>query len=192
MKDTKEILRDYASDMLGVEKQLLEAVERQTRDNRVRSYRDAYELLMKIETVLSGHIITLEQYLSSTNGGATPESFLKKAATTAMGAVTGLYERVRMEEAISRDLRDNYASLSLAAISYTMLHTTACALNDNKLADLALHHLNELTPLVVSLSRIIPPVLVKELSIEGKAFDPTVSQEAVANTQRAWSHEVIG
>lgn len=191
MKDPKEVLRSYASDMLAVEKQLMEAVERQTRDKDVRYHREAYEILMKIETVLSGHVISLEQYLSSINGGATPESLFKKAATTAMGAVAGLYDKMRMEETVSRDLRDDYASLSLAAISYTMLHTTASALDDTKLAELALNNLNELTPLIVNLSRVIPPVVARELTIEGKAIDSAVGQDAVSKTQKAWSHEIV-
>lgn len=188
--ETKEILQDYVSDMLGVEKHTLESIERQTRDDRVKEYEEAYELLMKIQTTLTMHTIALERYLSSINGG--PESLLKKAAASAMGAMAGLYSKVRPGDPVARDLRDDYTALSLAAISYTMLHTTGQALNDSRIAELALKHLNELTPLIAGLSRIIPKIVAEELSKQGKLAFPAAGQEAVANTQKAWSREVIG
>ncbi len=190
MKEKNEILYEYVSDMLGVEKHTLEAIERQTRDERVKEYREAYELLMKIETSLTMHTIALERYLSTLDGG--PESLLKKAATTALGAVAGFYSKVRAEDPVSRNLRDDYTALSLAAISYTMLHTTGCALNEPQISEIALRHLNEITPFIASLSRLIPIVVAEELSKEGKLSYPSAAQEALTNTQRAWSHEVIG
>lgn len=190
MKEKKEILQDYASDMLGVEKHTLESIERQTRDDKIRTYREAYELLMQIETVLTGHTLALEQYLSTINGGS--ESLLKKAATTAMGAISGIYGKFRPEDPVSRSLRDDYTALSHAAIGYTMLHTTALSLDDSRLAELSLKHLNELTPFVVQLSRIIPHVVARELAEEGKIPFTSAGEQAESSTQRAWSHEVVG
>jgi ferritin-like metal-binding protein YciE len=188
--ETKEILRSYVSDMLAVEKHCLESIERQTREERLISFTDAYDLLTKIERTLRKHTVTLDQCLSTLDGGA--ESLVKKAATSAMGAISGLYGMIRPDDPISRSLRDDYTALSLAAISYTMLHTTACALNESSVSDLAIQHLNELTPLIVALSRVIPEVVAKELAGEGKVADASVWQQAVANTQKAWSSEVIG
>ena len=188
--ETKEILRDYVSDMLGVENHCLESIERQTGERRFIRFQEAHDLLSKIEMTLRTHTFALEQYLSSINGGA--ESLVKKAATSAIGAISGLYGMIRPEDPVSRSLRDDYTALNLAAISYTMLYTTARALNELRLAELASQHLNELTPLVVSLSRVIPRVVAEELSDEGKVADPSVWQKAAANTQRAWSSEVVG
>lgn len=190
MTQKKEILHDYASDMLGVEKHTLESVERQTRDDKIRTYRDAYELLMQIETVLTGHTLRLEQYLSTVDGSS--ESMIKRAAAIAMGAISGLYGKYRPEDPVSRSLRDDYTALSLATISYTMLHTTALSLDDSSLAELSLKHLNELTPFVVQLSRIIPYVVARELAEEGKIPFTSAGVQAEANTQRAWNHEAVG
>lgn len=192
MKDTQEVLRDHVSDMITVEKHTLESIEQQVEDGRLRRYTEAYDLVRDIERIMQRHINALEQYLSSLEGGGGAESVLKKAAATAIGAVAGVYSRVRGEDPVSRNLRDNYASLSLASISYTMLHTTALALGETRLSELALQHLRDLTPVIVSLSRCIPTVVAQELSEEGKVLFPTAGQEAIRSTQQAWSHTVTG
>ncbi len=189
--DVKEVLRDYVTDMLGVEKHTLESIERQRDDSRMKNYREAHQLVMCIERTLNTHILALEQYLSSINGGGI-ESAFKKAASSAVGALSGLYSKVRGGDPVSRDMRDNYSALSLVAISYTMLHTTARALDDNRLADLALKHLHDITPLVVSLSKVIPVLVAQELTDEGKVIFPEAGLRAVESTQKAWSCEVIG
>lgn len=194
MKDSKEeVIRQYMSDMLGVEKHTLESVERQVRDEKVRPFREAYDLLLKIESTLRIHTLALDQHLSALTAaaGGNYEVLLKKAATSAVGLMTGLYGMVRPDLPVSRDIRDDYTALSLGAISYTMLHTTALGLNDTQVAELALQHLKELTPLIAALSRVIPLVVAKELTDEGKAFNASAGQSAVESTQQAWSHEVI-
>ncbi|MEM5787517.1 MAG: hypothetical protein AAGU11_09380 [Syntrophobacteraceae bacterium] len=186
--DKKEILRDYVSDMLGVEKHCLESIERQTADDRFSACPEAHGLLIKIEAVLRSHTGTLDSCLSTLDGEM--KGLFTKATTSAMGAIAGLYGKLR-EDPVSRSLRDDYTALSLAAISYTMLHTTALALHDQPVAALALKHLNDLTPLIVALSRVIPEVVARELYAEDKVADPLIYQAALAGTQRAWSPEVI-
>lgn len=190
-KQKNDILKDYLSDMYAVEKHCLESVERQTRDYRVRASRDAYEILMKVETVLSAHTMTLDRCLSEMEGAVDGKSFLKKAASTAVGAVSGIYGMMRPEDPVSRSLRDDHTTLNLAAISYSMLYTTATALGDVKIADMALRHLHEITPLIVAIGKIIPPVVAEELSSEGKVAYPMAGRDAVEKTQQAWNCENI-
>jgi len=188
--DVNEILRDYLNDILGVEKHCLEAVERHTGDERYSTYPDAHGVLLNIETTLRSHVSALDRCLSSLDGGV--ESVIKKAAASAIGALSGIYDKIRPEDPVSRGLRDFFTTLSHAAIGYTMLYTTACALNEQEVSDLALRHLNELTPLIVGLSRVIPSVVSKELEIEGKVIDGSKWRLAIANTQKAWSSDVVG
>jgi hypothetical protein len=189
MKENADILREYVSDALLLESKILQSVERQTRDDRVRRHRDAYELLLKVELTLSGHTLALERHLATINGGS--ESFIRKAAATAVDVASAFYERARPDEGVSKALRDDCSALNQAAITYSMLHTAGLALEAPELADLAFRHLTELTPLVVSLSRIIPNVLTEELSREGIEFDVSVAAAAAENTQKAWGHEYI-
>ena len=60
-------------------------------------------------------------------------------------------------------LREDYTALSLAAIRYHMLHTTGLALQDQAMADLALRHLKDWTPIIVEISQAVHPVVVQEL-----------------------------
>lgn len=188
--DTREILRDYVSDMLGVEKHCLEAVKRQTGDERLAAYPEAHDLLTRIEAVLRTHTGSLDQVLSMLDGQT--ESVVTKAVTSAIDAVAGIYGKFRPEEPVSRSLGDHYTTLNLAAINYTMLHTTADALHEQGVAELALKNLNELTPLIVELTRVIPGVVTRELSEEGKVIDPSLWREATTRTQKAWSPKVVG
>jgi hypothetical protein len=153
------------------------------------AYKEAWDILSKIESTLRSHTFALDHYLASIDGET--ESMVKKAATTALGAIAGLYGKLRPEDPISRSLRDDYTALNLVAISYTMLHTTALALKDLRLAELALQHLGEITPYVVALSRVIPSVVAKELADEGKVLDPSVWRTALDSTQKAWSSDTV-
>ncbi|MEN6487102.1 MAG: hypothetical protein ABFD98_19660 [Syntrophobacteraceae bacterium] len=56
---------------------------------------------------------------------------------------------------------------------------------------MALRHLNEITPLLAALGKMIPPMVAEELSSEGKVAYPMAGQDAVDKTRQAWSCESI-
>jgi len=84
-------------------------------------------------------------------------------------------------------LRDTYCALHLVNMSYTMLHSTALALHDQRTAELALQHLRDLTELTVELSRAVPHVVVNELADQHDGADRTVAALASDQTHEAWS-----
>ena len=183
-----EVIGENLADMLGIEQHLLQTIERQTRDDRVKKFYNAYEPLKRIESVLRSNTAELERHLSTVDGGL--ESKLKKAATSIAGSVAVFYDRLRTNEPVSRSLRDIYTSLNHAAISYAMLQTAALALDEVEIATMAQMHLTGITPMIVELSEIIPFVLATELADEGKIEDTAVAQQAAALYHQAWSHEV--
>jgi len=190
MKDSKAVLHQYATDMLGVEKHFAEILDWQVSDTRLKEYSEADALVRRIRDTLRGHIDLLERYIGSL-GASSSTSTLKKAITKITGMTTGFYNLMRQEDSVMRNMRDNYTALNMAAISYTMLHTTALAHHERELADIAILHLKELTPLIVEVSRIIPQLVVHELHAQEKALDTEVVYEAVSNTQQAWARDVI-
>lgn len=190
MKDNREALRPYIADMAAVEKHILEAVERQRNDDDIKQFPEAFQLIGRMEGVLRRHVQELESHIQGFPGGGVATT-LKEAVTGILGAVAGVYDKVRKDTA-SRALRDDYTALSLAAVSYTMLHATALGLNQGMTAQIALSNLKDLTPLIVELSQVIPPVVVKELTFEGYSMEPGVGQQAARNTQEAWSRENVG
>ena len=183
--DTRDDLRPYVADMSAVITHIQQAVERQCNDDDFKKIPQAFDLVTKLNTVLSRQMQTLNSHLEKFPGGGVSGA-VKNTVTGVLGVFAGLYDKVRSETA-SRGLRDDYTALNLAAISYTMLHTSGLALNESATADLALRNLKELTPLIMQLAEVVPYAVVRELTEEGKSFDASLVQRAVRDTQEAWA-----
>ncbi len=186
MNDPNSILAGYLSDMAAVEKHILEAVERQLETDNLTLFPEAHAVVSRLDETLRRHLDTLQREIESRDEGDYVE-ILKKALTGALGFVAGMYNKVRSEDDVSRMIRDNYTATSLAAVSYQMLHTTALGLHDQRVADMAVMHLRDLTPILVEMSKVICTVVARELAEEDKVFDGTVGHQAIENTQQAWS-----
>jgi hypothetical protein len=185
MPDNRETLRPYIADMLAVEKHIVEALEWQQKDDDIKQFPNAAQLIEKTLGVLRGHARTLDNHLESFPGGSAAGA-VKEAVTGVLGAIAGMYDKIRKDTA-SRALRDDYTALSLATISYTMLHTTALGLRQGATAEVALRHLQDLTPIIMELSEVLPTIVLKELSFEGYEIETGLAQQAVRNTQQTWS-----
>jgi len=184
----REVIQQNLAIMLGAERYALQRLEPQTRDERVKKFSNAHAMLQKIEMVLHSHIDQLERHLSHVDGGF--EAKLRRTATSVAGSVAGIFSKLRTNEPVSKNLRDDYTLLNHAIISYGMLHTAALALDETQIASMAKAHMTELTPLVVELSDVIPFVLATELADKGKIEDATVAHQAAAEYRQAWSREV--
>lgn len=185
----KESIRKHTSDMLAIEQHILDAVRRQRDEDKMRSNVDANNVTAEIERVLSNHVSALEDLAE--RYGAEGQSTAKEALTKLLGVAAGLYDKVRGDQPISRDLRDNYTALSLAAMGYTAYHTFGLAVGEEKIATIAQKHLKDLTPLMVEISKVLPEVVVRETNEDSDfAVDTSVGSRAVSNTQAAWSKDV--
>jgi len=111
---------------------------------------------------------------------------VKEAVAAAAGFLAGLYGKVR-KHAVSRILRDDYTALSLACTAYSMLYTTGVALRSEPTTTLALHHLRAVTPLLMTLSHIIPGVVVAELTVDFPDLNQDASAAGRNATASAWS-----
>ncbi|HWM93531.1 MAG TPA: hypothetical protein VN493_22405 [Thermoanaerobaculia bacterium] len=187
MKDNREEIRPYVADMAAVEKHILEAIERQHNDDGFKDFPNALGLVGRLAGLLKTHVENLETHLGSLPGGGVAAT-VKETVTGVLGGLAGVYDKVRKDK-VSRALRDDYTALSLATISYTMLHSTALGLRQGTTAEIALRNLKELTPYIMELSQIIPQVVLKELSFEGYDIDFSLGPQAVRDTQEAWSPE---
>jgi hypothetical protein len=184
MKDNKEALRPYVADMVAVEKHILEAVERQRNDDDIKQFPDALQLVGRLESVLKSHVQALESHLQSYPGGSTA-STVKQAVTGLLGAIAGVYDKVRKDTA-SRALRDDYTALSLASVSYGMLHTTALGLSQGPAAELARVNMEEVNSLLMELGLVLPRIVLKELAFEGYQVETGAADRAVKNLEETW------
>jgi hypothetical protein len=180
------MLAAYVSDLVALEKHLSEALDRQTADRQLQHHLQAKPLLDKLRHLARVHREGLDLQLRAMGGH--PLSAVTEAATAILGVAAGMLDKVR-PNAVSKMLRDDYTALSLAAVSYTMLHTAALAFKENAAAELARRHLQDWTPLIVEISEVIPAVIVKELELDSMAIEPNVAAEALKNTHEAWTRE---
>jgi ferritin-like metal-binding protein YciE len=188
MSERQDSLQQYVSDMLAVERHLLPAIENQSKNDRMARHPEARRLVNKIEATINSHVNGLKQHLENLGGDAA--SPVKSAVTAALGVAATVIENVRTDP-VSKNLRDDYTALNLAAIGYTMLHTTGQALMDQQTADLAVSYLMDYTPLITEISKVIPEVVVSELQDETEVLDPGAAERAVERTQQAWDHDHV-
>jgi ferritin-like metal-binding protein YciE len=184
MKERSETLQKYVSDMMAVEDHIANAVKRQAEDKDVYKHNpQASQIIQSIAQMTEQHSQHLNRHLEALGGD--PAKGIKEVATAAMGAIAGMYDKVR-NETVSKMLRDDYTALNLAAVGYTMLHTTGLALQDQSTADLALRHLQHYTPIIMQINQIIPNVVVADLRDTIPTLNEASIQQAMQNTQDAW------
>ena len=186
MTTAQKILADYMNDMLAVEREIHQAVSRQKHEEHVKRFPAVAVLIGSIEQTIDRHIEKVSETL--TRFGAS-ESALKRVVGTVLGIVTGIYGKVRPDDKVTSLLRDDYAALSFAVVCYQMLHTTALALGDEQVAEIALRNLEDYAAAIMRIGEIVPPLVVQELASEGKiAADQRVAEEAVRHVRDAWAH----
>ncbi|MDB6174493.1 MAG: hypothetical protein JWL59_3804 [Chthoniobacteraceae bacterium] len=180
-----ENLSMYVNDMAALERHLHEAIVTQNADERVKADPGVAALLARIHTASHRRMTVMETHAATLQGGGAGAA-LKEAVTSVAGTLAGLYGKVR-KHPISRMLRDDYVALSLTATAYSMLYTTALAVRDVKIAVAALENLENVTPLIMELTRMIPRVVLKELAEDDPNVDHSAAETAVSATIAAWT-----
>lgn len=176
-------LRMYVNDTAAMAKHIESAFAQQLEDKGVQAHAAAHQMIQRMHATLAAHRETMERHVEELGGGV--GATVKEAVTTVTGALAGLYDKVR-KHPLSRILRDNYAALSVAAVAYEMLHTTALGLGEQALGATALRHLKETAPLIMEVTKIIPGVVLQELAADDPAIDTSLADKAVENTLGAW------
>jgi len=113
---------------------------------------------------------------------------VKRAGAAVAGVAAGVIDLVRTE-GLPKNLRDDYTALSLATISYAMLYTTATALGEPEVADLAQQHLRDYAGAVNRLNTLVPASVVRFLSQEGLTVQQSVVPEVGRVLKAAWEGE---
>ena len=183
-----ELQRDI-SQMLGMSRGISTAMDKQLSSIELTRYPDAKQLVQETREAIDMQASSLADELESLHGGGA--SRLKSVAATMAGTAAGLFEAARTSN-VSSMLRDDYTALSMASVSYTMLHTTGLSLHRESVASMAQAHLQQLTPLIVRFGEELPNVVVTELARDyALPVDVRVSQQAVEDIQHAWSRTAM-
>ena len=177
----EQTVAKYVGDMIALETHIEEALDRQVKISdgnpaAAAVIRQFHDMVKRHRDALS----TLQDETGSTAGNP-----IKAAGAAVFGMAAGIIDQLR-DETISKALRDDYAAFSLAAISYSMLYTTALGLGDARAAALAKQHLTDFAGAIERINEVMPGVVERELSDDGLPTNP----EAVASTRqivsKAW------
>ncbi|HET8624151.1 MAG TPA: hypothetical protein VFM14_11350 [Gemmatimonadales bacterium] len=182
-RDRKEALNSYITDMLALEEHIEKAIKGQITD-----LKDDPEFVREIQTInrtVEHHISDLKGLVENRKAGGAAE-VIKKVGSTVVGLAAGAIDLVR-SEGLPKNLRDDYAAFSLATISYVMLHTTALALGERDVSDLARQHFIEYAQVVTRLNSVIPASVVRLLQREGLAASDAVLSEVNRTVEEGWS-----
>jgi ferritin-like metal-binding protein YciE len=181
--DDRHAIATYLGDMLALERHIAAPIESQLNSQDHQEYGEAIGLIGRIKSLTESHIAALDQRLQQVGGSA--GSGVKSAWSQLLGGGAAALNQVRKTK-VSKSLRDDYTALGLAAISYTMLHATALGLGDETTAQLAKRHLDDITPVIVAISRQIGGVVLSELRDDGENVRITAAQLSQQQTQESW------
>jgi ferritin-like metal-binding protein YciE len=183
----RHTIATYLSDVLALEKHIKTPLDSQVASEEHQKS-GASTIFTKIQTTTTKHIAAVEAALES--AGGSPAAGVKSVWATLLGGGAAALNNVRSTK-VSKSLRDDYTALSLAAISYTMLHATAAGLGDTKTAELAKQHLDDITPIIVDISMAIPGVVLEELAADGEPVKITAAELTQQVSKGAWSAENV-
>jgi ferritin-like metal-binding protein YciE len=177
----RQTIADYVGDMAALESHIEEALDRQLVE--VKDDPTALAAVREFHDMVKQHRDTLKAMEEET--GRTIGTPIKEVGAALIGKAAGVIDLVRTE-GISKGLRDDYAAFSLAAISYSMLHTTATALGDSRVASLAERHLRDHANAIMRINEVMPGVVMRELEKDGHRVDNAAVEATREAVLRSW------
>ena len=177
----QKTIADYVGDMTALEAHIEEALDRQLTE--VKDDTVALAAVKAFHDMVKQHRDTLRALQEET--GSTAGNPVKDAGAALLGKAAGIIDLVRTE-GISKSLRDDYAAFNLAAISYSMLYTTADGLGDKRVASLAERHLKDHAAAIMRINEIMPEVVARELAKDGHQVSDGAVDATRKMVSKAW------
>jgi hypothetical protein len=161
-----EAINSYITDMLALEDHIETAIKGQITDFE-KDHPSFAAHLREIRAQTAAHIGALKALAARRrmDEGASMVEAVKRGTAWVAGAGAALVDFVRTEK-LPKNLRDDYTAVNLGAISYSMLHTTAVALQETDVADLARRHMTDYAHTVMVLQKLIPASVIDQLRSE--------------------------
>jgi ferritin-like metal-binding protein YciE len=182
-KGTQQTIADWLGDIVALESHVEEAMDRQlslpsSSTNVATSFKRYHDTVRDSKR-------RAEAYQKSY--GSTSGNPVIKAGSNLLGKAAGMIDKMR-DDSASKALRDDYTAYNHLAIAYTMLHTTALALNDSATAEFSKSGLTTYAGLVQDINQIIADAVIADLATNDDAPSPNTSamQEARKTINAAW------
>ena len=177
----QQTIADYVGDMVALESHIEEALDRQLTETQDDP--EALAAVQRFHDMVKQHrdsLVALQEQVGTTIGNP-----IIAAGSALLGKAAGVVDLVRTE-GISKSLRDDYAAFSLAAISYSMLHTTSLGLGDPRVASIAEQHLTDYAGAIERINEIMPGVVDRELVKDGHQTDSSAVGTTRKMVATAW------
>ena len=187
-RERNEAINSYITDMLSLEDHIEKALKGQLSD--LKDHPDVITELRQVHRKVEHHISDLRGLVERRSAAGVKEA-VKRAGAAVAGAAAGVIDLIRTE-GVAKNLRDDYTAFSLAAIGYVMLYTTALALDEREVAELAQQHLGDYTRAVVRLNGIVPAAVIRSLREDGLPAREDVVSQVGSVIQDAWRVEPAG
>ncbi len=181
MENGNEILIQHISEQIALEEHLYKLMGDQIELMSESEFEEARNTLRKICEILERHFVPLNELLNKLELGSNNKAVIGNGISHGHS-----YDHKHPGQNISRMLRDDYSALNKVTMSNTLLHTMALALDSEEIANVALKHLENLTPFVVKIGELVPEVVTKELAALSSTINLLAAQTALKNTKDAW------
>ena len=181
-RDKNEAINSYITDMLSLEEHIEKALRGQLED--LKNYPDVIGDLKQIHRKVEHHVSDLRD-LSQRRNARTPADALKRVGSALLGFGAAAVDLVR-NEGLPKNLRDDYTAFSLATVGYVMLKTTALALDDREVGDLAHQHFSDYAESVTLLHNVVPGAVIRFLREEGLPVREDVLPEISRTIEKVW------
>lgn len=177
-------IADWVGDIVNLEGHIEEAMDRQL--TLKPASQEVTQAIQHFHDTVRASKYRAQDYqkeLGKTKGGG-----IQETAAELLGKAAGLIDKVR-KDTVTKALRDDYVAFNLAAISYTLLHSTALALKDQKTVAFAEKGLETYASLVQKINSILPQATVDDLvaNKEVPVADSSVADEARKTIDRIWA-----
>ena len=181
-RDKNEAINSYITDMLSLEEHIEKALRAQLED--LKDFPEVIGDLKQIHRKVEHHISDLRE-LSQRRNARTPADALKRVGSALLGFGAAAVDLVR-NEGLPKNLRDDYTAFSLATIGYIMLKTTALALDDREVGELAHQHFSDYAGSVTLLHNVVPGAVIRFLREEGLPVREDVLPEISRTIEQVW------
>jgi ferritin-like metal-binding protein YciE len=182
-RGTQQTIADWLGDIVALESHVEEAMDRQL--SLVSNSTNVATSFKRYHDTVRDSKHKAEAYQKSY--GSTSGNPVIKAGSNLLGKAAGMIDKMR-DDSASKALRDDYTAYNHLAIAYTMLHTTALALNDPATAEFSKSGLTTYARLVQDINQIIADAVIADLAANDKEASPNtnVLQEARKTINDAW------
>ena len=182
----KHSLQTYVSDLLALEQHIGKPLDGQLASDATKQYAQALTVIQSIKTQNDAHQAALKQCLDSLGGH--PAGPIKSAWSSLLGGAAAAIGAARKTK-VTKWLRDDYTALSLASMSYTLLHATAVGLGDTATASVAKQGLADYARAVMQINQVIPEVVLGELREDGETVQTGAAETIRQATNEVWKSQ---